>query len=191
MLSYNEQYQILAGIHYAFANESKERVLCTSHSPDKIQKMKMFMKHTKYESTSKQNFIIICLYTELKFSLSSLHDMMTKVSSYTDADIKEIYTFKNKIVNYRLHLSKDIEYINNNYGGKTSFDSIILAYRHDKINWFTMYYYGVYNKINLDKVKKSRRFGKLIRKIETLLLYITFSDKTVQKMMDTLDESLM
>ena len=191
MLSYNEQYQILAGVHYAFANESKERVLCTSHSQEKMNKMQMFLKYQKYNTTSKQNYVIICLYTELHYPIASLHDAMVKVSSYTPEDIKEIYSFKNKILNYRLHLSKDITFINENYGGKTSFDSIILAYRHNKINWFTLYYYGVYNNIDLDKVKKSRRFGKLIRKIETLLLYISFSDKTVQKMMDTLEETLL
>jgi len=182
MLSYNKQYQILAGIHYAFTNETKERILHVSHSVQKQEKMKPFLSSTKYESKTTQNFIIIALYSSFTNNFTSLHDLFVHVSSYTDQDIKRIMRWKSKIQNYNLYLSKDITYLQDNYGGLPDYQTLIGDYRKGNIRWFTMYYALVYSDANLENMKKSRRFGKMLRKIEVLTLYITFNENTLQNM---------
>jgi len=187
MLSYKHQYQILAGIYYTFTNNSSTRSLSVSHSEEKIQKMKMFY-NSKYETTTKQDFILICLHYIYTNNVTSLHDMMTGIYSLDKERLKESEVWKDRIINYSLHLSRDIEFIKNTHGGLKDFQTIIQLYRHKKINWYTMYYYGVYTDINLDAVAKSRRFGKLIRKTRTLILYIKFNEKSILNIQNKMKE---
>lgn len=179
MLSYKNQYQVLAGIYYAFSNNSDTRVLNVSHSPQKIEKMRIF-SNTKYESSTKQDFIITCLWYIYNNSVTSLHDMMTGIYSLDKEQLKESEAWKNRIINYSMHISRDIDLINSRHGGLTDYQTIIQMYRHKEINWYTMYYYGLYTGIDMENVRKSRRFGKLIKKTDVLILYITFNEKSLK-----------
>jgi len=191
MLTYNDQYQILAGVYYTFnlkknsSNNSSTPLLRVKHSTEKIERMKVFYSYNKYNTTTKHNFIIYCLYTALNNNLTSLHSMMEIMSSYTKDDIKIIIEFKNRIINYKLSIAKDISLILDRYNGKTPFENIIKMYRRKEINWFTMYYYGLYNDINFEGIRKSRRYKGLISKIEKLMLYISFRDSTLECIKDS------
>ena len=191
MLQYNEQYHLLSGIYFTFSNNLKEKSLHVGHSQQKIDKMKMFLSYKKYETTSKQNFIIINLYTMLLNNITSQHQLMETISNYTDQELKDIYSWKHKIQNFRLHLSKDITHINEKCGGRTDYQSIIQMFRRKEIMFYTCWYYGVYTGINMNEVLKSRRFGKIMKKIQCLLLYISFDEKILQNIKTAFKDSLL
>ena len=181
MLGYKTQYHILASIYYRFSNlgnNKNSNSLSVSHSDKKIENMKRFYKPEKYHTSSKENFIIYCLYTVVFNNITSLHEMMEKLVSYTDEDIKKINEFKKSIINYRRNLVYDVQTITERYGKESTPDDIIKLYMENKIQWYTMYFFCKFSNV-LEKMKKTRRYGKIFKKLEVLLSYIKLNNDTI------------
>jgi len=190
MLLYGDQYNVLSGVFFAFHTNSTEKILCVSHPAKKMDTMSKFYSYNKYSSWTKQNYIILCLYLNLNNSILSQHDMIQILNDVTKEDIKNVIKFKESIINYRREAHKDIQYLNDSFGGDMKYQGILQEYRKGNINWFTLWFY---TSIKLDKEKllKSRIHKKLLNKIRVLTLYINFKEETFKEIINTTEENLL
>jgi hypothetical protein len=186
-LSYNEQYNIATGIHMAFSNKKSARILSVSHGQKKRDQMKSSFPYKQYENWTKSNFIIACLYVAFKKSPSSVNSMYAALS---DVEEREVLTFKNEIIYYRKFLQEDINYIKINEGNSVNIDTITELYRNNKIKWFTFYFYVIVSGTDQAKLERSRINGYLLRKIKKLLLYVTFSEKSMMEIKQIMKEGI-
>jgi hypothetical protein len=179
-------YNITAGIFSCFsAKKSDKRVLTVNHSREKRDKMEMLFPVNKYNSSTKENFVLFNLYINFKEGPSSL---MSSIEKLRDLDIKKALAFKNEIINYRKFLKEDIDRINIEES-VVDVNYMINEYRNNKIHWFTLYFYLESSNekgASMEELSKSRINGMLIRKIEHLLLYVSFSEdskKAIKELM--------
>jgi hypothetical protein len=165
----------MAGIYFAFSNKNTtKRSLSVRHTKEKIEKMRTHWDSTKYESYTRENFIILCLYINFTKSPSSCTSAFTKLA---ETSLDEAIKFKNAIINYKIELIKDIEFLQNLYGNSIDLRTITHHYRKNDIKWFTYYFYVKVSN-STEKVKTSRIDKNLYSKITTLLLYVTFSERS-------------
>lgn len=190
MLNYHEQYQIVNGIFYAFSKNSTKRILNVNHTQKKIDSMKSRFPHYKFEQFTKENFIVLNLYINFKLSPSSVEDVLKhllELEFNTD-----VLPFKNAIVRYREVLSAHIKYLRETYG-KPSTEEIFEAYRKKKIEFYTLWFYLIYTGHNLYHEIDVKMFGRAnsreLQKIKNILLYVTFSEKSLEYIKLLLDES--
>ncbi len=189
MLSYQEQYGIAAGCYFAFSNKNnKKRVLSVNHGKAKRDKMKKVFPYRNYEEYSKENFIISVLYVMFTKKPSSL---MSAVQELKELDQKEAMKFKNEIIHYNKYLRDDIEMLKIEEGNNISFDYIKQKYRQDEIKWYTFYFYILVKGVDTKELESSRVDGFLYNNIKKLLLYVTFSQKSImtvkELMLDTIE----
>jgi len=188
-ISYNEQYNLCAGIYFAFSNKNaNKRILSVSHGKAKRDKIKLMFPYNHYETYTKENFIISCLYIMFIKKPSSL---IASVQELKDLDEKKAMAFKNEIIHYRKFLKEDIERLKIEEGNNIPFSIIKDKYRKNEIKWFTFYFYIIVKNVNIDNLESSRIDGFLYRNIKKLLLYVTFSEKSImevkQLMVDTIE----
>lgn len=181
MLNYYEQYHITNGIFYAFSTKAKKRILSTSHSEKKIESFKSRFPYHKYESFTKENFIVLNLYINFKQSPSSVEDVLRHLQDTNFNE--EVLGFKKKITQYRELLSAHIEYLMSTYG-KPSIQEIFDAYRKKKIEFYTLWFYLYYLGYDLySDIEELKVFSRVqvreLQKIKQLLLYVTFSEKSL------------
>jgi hypothetical protein len=177
-LNYSEQYSIGAGIYFAFNTKNSKRTLSVSHGKAKRDKMKAVFPYKHYEEWSRENFIIASLYIMFIKKPSSL---ISTFSELKDLDEKEVMKFKNEIIHYRKFLMEDIKMLQIQEGNSPSFEVIKKMYRKNEIKWFTFYFYIIVKGIDIGELEKSRIDGFLFRNIKKLLLYITFSQKSMME----------
>jgi len=174
-LFYSEQYSIASGIHTAFKAKGNKRILTINHGSEKREKMKSQFPYKKFESFTRENFIITVLYIQFSKSPSSFGKLYKELKTVEKKDVQE---FKNKIIYYKKYMKDDIDIIQLEKGNNVDLDYIVGLYREKKIEWFTFYFFILFfSADSLEKVKKSRIDGSLIKSIEKLLLYVTFSEK--------------
>lgn len=190
MLLYKDQYLSFSGIYYAFADNANEKILTVSHSSEKINKMSKFYNYRKYSSWTKQNFILLCLYINLKNNVTSQHNMIEILNNISKEDIQNLIKFKKNIINYRREVYKDINYINEVFGGDIKYSVILKEYRQENINWFTLWYYVII-KLDKEKLLNSRIYKKLLNKIRVITLYINFNEETFKKIINNIQENLI
>jgi Fe2+ or Zn2+ uptake regulation protein len=180
-LSYFEMYNAAAGIYMTFSNTSKnkKRLLTVKHTENKRQKMKSVFPVNKYKLWTKENFIIACLYVNFKKSPSSLYKAIEFLDEIEDS---EVHKFKNEILYYKKYVKEDMDHVLITEGTGVSTDFMIKEYRNNNIQWYTLHFFLLAKNESLDDYLSSRVNAKLIRSIKNLLLYITFSDKSVQNM---------
>ena len=180
MLSYSQQYDISQGIFLAFKNNLNTKQLNVNHS-DKVRTKYRYMFPSKFETYTKENFIIMCLYICFKKSPSSfekLIDIMRNIDFVAD-----VLKFKDSLINYRLYLNNDINYIREVYGaGNVSI--LFNDYMKNKINFYTLWFYIKYSNYNIEFTNIQKIH---INKIKVMLLYVTFSEQSL-KYINTLFE---
>jgi hypothetical protein len=189
MLGYQDQYSIVAGIYFAFNSKSKnkKRTLSVTHGKTKRDKMKSVFPYNLYEEWTRENFIIASLYIMFVNKPSSL---ISAFGCLKDLDEKSVMVFKNEIIYYRKFLKEDIEKIKM-MEPNPSYKFMANLYRKNEIRWFTFYFFIVVKNVDIDKILKSRIDGFLYNNIKSLLLYVTFSQKSMMEvkelMLDTID----
>jgi len=186
MLSYNDMYNITGGIHTTFRKkEAQKRSLSINHGKAKREKTRDLFPVNKYSETTRENFILACLYVAFNKSPSSLNGF---IGYLTDLNMKDVYSFKDHIINYRRYLKKDLEYL---YNEDVDFDKIKKLYRDKKIMWYTYYFYVISSDISEEQILKSRIDGQLYSKIKKLILYVTFSEKSILKVREYLNKNII
>lgn len=178
MLSYNQQYDISNGIFLTYDSQLEKRLLHSRHGEGVRSKMKNLFPYHKYETTTKENFVMTCVYIMFTKSPSSFRGM---VSELREVEEKEVQDFKYKILNYNDYIGKDIEYLKNNYGNCT-YQQAFRAFVDKKINFFTLWFYILFNPdINRDTIRKSRSLAHILRKIEFIMKFLTFKQESVER----------
>ena len=186
MLSYNDQYNILAGVYVSFNSKIDKRTLSVSHKKKKRDSMKAIFPYCTYESWSRENFIVASLYIMFKKSPSSL---IKAINFLREIEEKEVQKFKNEIIYYRKFLQEDINKIKLEEPSP-SLDFMIKKYTSNQIYWFTFYFYLVVSNTDIEKLTKSRVQGILYKKIRKLLLYVTFSQKSMNSIKQLMKDTI-
>jgi len=187
-ISYFDMYNTSAGIQLAFTNnKSNKRLLSVSHKEPKRERMKKIFPESKFKSWTKENFIIANLYINFNKSPSSLEGAFEFLA---DVEDKEVFAFKNEIINYRKFLIEDINRIKVEEGNNPGLDYMIDEYRRNKIKWYTFYFYLIVSGTDLEKLSKSRLNGYLLKKIKKLLLYVTFSEKSMLMVRELIQDGI-
>ena len=128
MISFNEQYDIFAGVLYAFKSKTDKRTLHVSHKAKKREEVQKFFPYNKFKEYTKEEFIISTLYINFTWSPSSLESALEKLETL---DRKEVLKFKNTIIHYRKFMQEDVQYLKDNTD--ISLKAIIDSYRENKI----------------------------------------------------------
>lgn len=189
-IGYDHLYNITAGIHSAFASKKiGKRVLSVNHPRKKRDSIEKIFPTNKYNNTTKENFVLYNLYINFKEGPSSLIGAVDKLR---DLEISKAIKFKNEIINYRKFLKEDIDRINIEES-TVNLNYMINEYRQNRIKWFTFYFYlEISNEpgASLEELNKSRINSHLIHKIEKLLLYVSFSDKSKNKVKELMSDRI-
>jgi hypothetical protein len=185
LLTFNEQYDISNGIFLAFKNNVKQRQLSVGHGSTVRERYQKIFP-TKYETFTKENFIITCLWICFKKSPSSYDsflDILKELNFTTD-----VLPFKNSIINYKHFLQQDIAYLQS-INGRGTVHSIFNEYINNKIKFYTLWFYIKYSnnlEYNFNYIQNIS-----INKIKVLLLYITFTESSMQTVTQLFNESIL
>ena len=183
MLSFNELYNISQGIFLAFKNNSKVRQLTVSHSEQVRTKFK-YSFPSRFETFTKENFVLTCLYINFKKSPSSFQKVLDIL---IDIDFNvDVLKFKDVILNYKHHLNSDINILREKYGNPTK-EEVFQEYLRHNIQFYTLWFYLKYTNQHEDSFTHIQQIN--INKIKTMLLYVTFSEKSLLHIQDIFNES--
>lgn len=186
-LSYDLMYNATAGIQLAFTTKTSSRLLSVNHRTKKRNQMLKIFPVNTFDTWTKENFILANLYINFTKAPSSLQ---STIEFLKDVDEKEVYKFKNEIINYKDFLIQDIKRIKLEEGDNPGIDYMIQEYRNNKIKWYTFYFYLVVSGSDIEKIQRSRLNGYLIKKIKKLLLYVSFSDKSMMLIKELLKDNI-
>lgn len=182
MLSFNEQYNISQGIFLAFKNNAKKRQLSVNHS-EHVREKYRYMFPSRFETFTKENFIIMCLYVCFKKAPSSFEKFLDNIR---DIDfVNDVLKFKDTLINYKLYLSRDIDYIKESFGEGNK-DILFNEYSKNKINFYTLWFYLRYSNYDGDY---SNIQTIHINRIKVMLLYVTFSEQSLFHIKDLFNQS--
>ena len=177
MLHYSQQYGIANGIFITYDSQLDYRLLHSKHGEKVRDKMKMLFPHHKYETTTKENFIMTCLYVMFFKTPSSFRGL---VEELREVDVKEVDKFKHSILFYREYIVKDVNYIKETYGANVDIGNLLKELSEQKINFYTMHFFVLFHpEIDINAVRKSRVFGHILRKLSFLMKFLTFKDESV------------
>lgn len=178
MLSYNKQYDISNGIFLTYDNQLSYRLLHSKHGQAVRDKMKSQFPFNKYETFTKENFIMTCVYLVFTKSPSSYRGL---VEELREVDEKAVFKFKDGIINYRQYIRKDAEHIRSNYGANVTAQDILREFTQKNINFYTVHFFLLFHpETNREELKKSRVFGHVIRKLDFIMKFLTFKDESVE-----------
>ena len=187
-LSYNEMYNITAGIYMVFSSpKNNVRTLSVNHRQKKRDTLEAIFPTNDYSNYTRENFIITNLYMQFHSSPSSLIGSIEKLR---DIDKKDVWKFKDEIIHYRRYLQEDLNKIKTQEGNNPGLDYMVKEYRNNNIKWYTFYFYLVVSNTDIEELSKSRVNGFLIRKIQKLLLYVTFSEKSMLLVKEILKDTI-
>lgn len=184
MLAYKDMYNITCGILMAFKNNSDKRLLSVNHPLKKMNSFEQIFPVSKYSEWTRENFIIAVLYINFYKSPSSINSC---IDLLRDLDKSDVLRFKNEIINYRTFLIQDIEKLKID-SEHINIDYMTNLYRNNRIKWYTYYFYIIVSGQDINKLLSSRINGHLLRKIKILLLYVTFSEKTMLLVKELLND---
>ena len=192
MIAYNDIYNITAGIYTCFNAKKTQtkKVLKVNHSSKKREELRKFFSNA-VSDFSLNDLVFRNLYINMIEPQSSLTSTILKLNQIDELKIK---VFKDKIKYYYKYIIDDLEKIKNQ-NTHLNLDIMVKYYRENEINWFTFYYYLEHSKDskkNKDKIRKSRIDSRLLRKIETLLLYLNLPNKSaiVEETLKTLENNI-
>ena len=178
MLSYNQQYDISNGLFLTYDRQMDRRLLHTSHGKAVRDKMQISFPYKKFEARNRETFIMACIFIMFKKTPSSYRAM---VSELKDIDMKDISKFKHDIMYYQDFIQQDIKYLTKNYGGVITSQNILNEYIQGKIKFYTLWFYYKMNpNEDIEQLKQSRVFSHVYRKLQFIMLFLTFSDDAVE-----------
>jgi len=192
MIAYNDIYNITAGIYTCFNAKKTQtkKVLKVNHNSKKREELRKFFSNA-VSDFSLNDLVFRNLYINMIEPQSSLTSTILKLNQIDELKIK---VFKDKIKYYYKYIIDDLEKIKNQ-NTHLNLDIMVKYYRENEINWFTFYYYLEHSKDskkNKDKIRKSRIDSRLLRKIETLLLYLNLPNKSaiMEETLKTLENNI-
>ncbi|MCK5537937.1 MAG: hypothetical protein KAI79_14010 [Bacteroidales bacterium] len=177
MLNYDQQYNIANGLFLTYDQQMDKRLLHTSHGKAVRDKMEGMFPYRKYESRTRETFILACLYIIFTNTPSSYRALVTELK---ELDIKEIASFRFKINNYHDLMKADIIYLTKELGGTLNSNKMINEYISGNIQFYTLWFYFMFNpKEDIETLKSSRVFSHVYRKLKFIMMFLTFSQEAV------------
>ena len=178
MLSYKQQYDISNGLFLTWDNHLEKRLLHSNHGQKVRDKIKSAFPYYKYESRNRETFILGCLYIIFKKTPSSYRAMIAELK---DLELKEISKFKHDIMYYQDFIKQDLSYLIENHGGVISSDKMLREYTSGKIKFYTLWFYYQFNPDeDIEKLRNSRVFSHIYRKLKFMMMFLTFSEDSVK-----------
>lgn len=179
MLQYNQQYDISNGLFLTYDRQMDHRLLHTSHGQGVRDKMKTSFPYQKFESRTRETFILACVYIMFKLTPSSYRAMVVELK---EIEMKDISKFKHDIVHYKDFMQQDIKYLIKNYGGVITSQNVLNEYINGKIKFYTVWFYYKLNPAeDIEALQKSRVFSHIYRKLTFIMLFLTFSEDAVKE----------
>lgn len=174
MLPYYKQYDISNGIFITYDNQLDYRLLHSKHKQETRENMKMFFPYQKYESVTKETFVLSCIYIIFTKTPSSFRGF---VSELREIEIKDVKLFKHKILNYQDYMIKDVKHLKNNFGSSIDPQKVLTEFLNNKIEFYTAYWYL---KVCKEEWVPGRTFSHIMRKLKFVMLFLTFKDESVK-----------
>jgi phosphoenolpyruvate synthase/pyruvate phosphate dikinase len=187
MLHYNNQYDIANGIFLTFDKNLANRKMTSNHSIQVREKTKSSFPYMKYSDWTKERFAISIIYLMYKKKPPSFKNL---IQMLYDLDEKEVKKFKAEIINYEVLVSRDVEFLVQKYGSKPSEEDMFFEYSLGNIKFYTLWFYLKKINADIDNIMNSRIKGVIIRRIKTLLLFVSFSEEKLKKIDILLKERL-
>jgi len=182
MLTYEKQYDVANGIFITYDSQLDYRLLHSKHKKGTRDKMKTMFPYQKWESRTKETFVLSCLYIMFHKTPSSFRSF---VNELREVDLKEVSKFKHKILNYMDYISRDVKNLKEKYGGSISHQEILKEYVDGNIEFFTAYWFV---KLSNKDWKPGRTFAHIMRKLNFIMLFLTFKDEAVNKIRELFEE---
>ena len=177
MLSYHQQYGIANGIFITYDSQLDGRLLHSKHGEAVRDKAKPMFPHHKFETSTKENFILACVYIMYFNTPTSFRGL---VENLREVDLKEVTLFKNSVLQYRENLVRDVDFIREAYGAGVTVQQLLNELSKRKNRFYTMHFFILFHpEIDIKVLKKSRVFGHIIRKLRFTMKFFTFRDESV------------
>jgi hypothetical protein len=106
---------------------------------------------------------------------SSFRGLLTELR---EVDLKEISKFKHKILNYMDYISRDVNNLKEKFGSSLDPQTVLKEYMNGNIEFFTAYWYV---KLHNEEWNPGRTFTHVMRKLNFIMLFLTFRDEAVEK----------
>ncbi len=174
MLTYDEQYDINQGLFMTFNGNNNKKYYSVRHGKKRRDEMIVMFPHSKWSSYSRDVIILVNLYinfVKMPSSATAAADLLNEVS------IKDVYKFKDEIIQYKHYIHEDVESLIIKYGNNVTLAEVTHEYSANAIKWYTYYFYLLSSGANQEKILKSRVNGILLQRIKNLLLFVSFSQE--------------
>ena len=187
MLSFDQQYSLANGIFLTFDKNLPIRKMTSNHSIQVKEKAKTYFPYMKYQEWTKERYAIAVIYLMYKKKPPSFKNL---IQMLYDLNEKEVNSFKSEIVNYVAHICKDVDFLVQKYKSKPSIEDIFFEYSSNNIKFYTLWFY--LKKINADFeiLYESRVKNVILKRIQNLLLFVSFNEEKLKKIDILLKEKL-
>ena len=170
MLNYHTQYGLANGIFITFDSQLSYRLLHSKHGQAVREKMLNQFPSSRYETATRENFILTCVYLIFTKSVSSYRGLVEELRNVEDRDVA---VFKNTIMNYQQLIRKDIELLRQKYGTGITFAQVLKEFSEKNINFYTVHFFILFNPdVKKDDLRQSRVYGHVIRKLEFIMKFL-------------------
>lgn len=179
MLHYSQQYDISNGVFITFDQQLKQRMFKSNHKQATRDKLKTFFPHNKFDTMTKENFVMTCIYIMFTKTPSSYRGLVTELYEVTTEEVQD---FKYRILNYDSYIGKDIRHMNETYGASITYQQVFREFLDGNYQFYSVWFFIMFNpKINRDEIRKSRALSHVLRKLEFIMLFLTFKQESVQR----------
>lgn len=182
MLSYNQQYDIANGIFITYDSQLDYRLMHSKHKRSTRERMKISFPYHKWETRTKETFVLACIYVIFTKTPSSFRAF---VEELREVDLKEVGKFKHIILNYQDFMAKDVRYLKEEFGSSIDPQKVLTAYINGKIQFYTAWWYI---KLNHEDFKPGRTFSHILRKLKFVMLFLTFKQESVDRMKELFNQ---
>lgn len=174
MLSFNQQYDIANGVYLTYDSQLDYRLLTSKHKQGTRKNMEMSFPYHKYEDKTKELFVLACIYVMYTKTPSSYRAF---VEELREVEIKDVGSFKHKIMNYQDYIAKDVAYLKKEYGSALDPQKVLTEFLDNKIQFYTASWYI---RVHADDWKPGRTFTHVMRKLKFVMLFLTFKEESVK-----------
>lgn len=174
MLSFNQQYDIANGIFLTYDSQLDYRLMHSKHKQGTRESMKMSFPYHKYEAVTKEIFVLACIYIMYTKTPSSYRAFIEELR---EVEIKDVGSFKHKIINYQDYMAKDVAYLKNVYGSSLDPQKVLTEFLDNKIQFYTAHWFI---KVYSQEWVPGRTFTHIMRKLKFVMLFLTFKEESVK-----------
>lgn len=184
MLSYYKQYHLAHSVFLTF--QKPERKWYSNHKQSIMNKYKNIFPYYKYETYNEKTFLFTCLYIIYTYTPQSFHSM---INFLRQVDKKDVANFIYDIKMYKVNIKQNIRFLKENYSDILSYELLVKLYLDKKIKFYTFYFLLLFMH-QLDRLKNSRVYGIIYKKIRTIFLFMRLNKESVLEIRNFIENDL-